>query len=102
MKIKMYMYDEDIKLDEEATSLFLEQLDVARESMKTLLDAYAEEQTRLVIFYMMSLRSYIDDFLEFCADELSVEEMEVLLNINDEQDNEDDEFEIFVDFDKEE
>ena len=102
MKIKMYMYDEDINLDEEATSLFLGQLDVARESMKALLDAYAEEQTRLVIFYMMALRSYIDDFLEFCADELSVGEMEVLLNINDEQDTEDDEFEIFVDFDKEE
>ena len=102
MKIKMYMYDEDVKLDKEATSLFLEQLDVARESMKTLLDAYAEEQTRLVMFYMIALRSYIDDFLEFCAEELSIEEMEVLLNTNDEQDNEDDEFEIFVDFDKEE
>lgn len=102
MKIKMYMYDREINLDEEATVLFLEQLDVARESMKALLEAYSEQPTREAMFYMMSLRSFIDDFLEFCADELSVNEMEILLNADEEDEEEDDDFEIFVDFDKEE
>ncbi len=111
MKLKMYMYDRDIVLEEEAAMLFLEQLDSARESMKTLLDVFEEEPTRVAMFYMMSLRSYIDDFLEFCAEDITVEEMEMLLNQSridfDEEDEEfeeedEDEFEIYVDFNEDE
>lgn len=102
MKIKMYMYDEPIKLDDEASSLFLEQLSVAQESMKALLDVYADQSTREAMFYMMSLRSYIDDFLEFCTEDITKEEMEQLLNGNDIEEEDDDDFEIYVDFDDEE
>jgi hypothetical protein len=54
---------------------------------------------------MMSLRSYIDDFLEFCAEGITGEEMEQLLNGHDVEEideEEDDDFEIYVDFDDEE
>lgn len=105
MKIKMYMYDEPIKLDEEASELFLEQLSIAQESMKALLEVYSDQSTREAMFYMMSLRSYIDDFLEFCAEDITGEEMEQLLNgkdVEEEEDDEDDDFEIYVDFDDEE
>ena len=106
MKIKMYMYDEPIKLDDEASKLFLEQLSIAQESMKALLEVYADQSTREAMFYMMSLRSYIDDFLEFCAQDITGEEMEQLLNGYDEEEideeEDDDDFEIYVDFDDEE
>ena len=105
MKLKMYMYDRDIMLEEEATMLFLEQLDNARESMKTLLDVFEEESTRVAMFYMMSLRSYIDDFLEFCAEDITVEEMEMLLNQSEnnfDEEEDEDEFEIYVDFNEDE
>lgn len=105
MKIKMYMYDEPIKLDKEASELFLEQLSIAQESMKALLEVYSDQSTREAMFYMMSLRSYIDDFLEFCAEDITGEEMEQLLNgkdVEEEEDDEDDDFEIYVDFDDEE
>ena len=106
MKIKMYMYDEPIKLDDEASKLFLEQLSIAQESMKALLEVYADQSTREAMFYMMSLRSYIDDFLEFCAEGITQEEMEQLLNGHDveevDEEEEDDDFEIYVDFDDEE
>lgn len=106
MKIKMYMYDEPIKLDDEASKLFLEQLSIAQESMKALLEAYADQSTREAMFYMMTLRSYIDDFLEFCTEGITGEEMEQLLNGYDaeidEEEDDDDDFEIYVDFDDEE
>ena len=105
MKIKMYMYDEPIKLDDEASILFLEQLSIAKESMKDLLETYADQSTREAMFYMMSLRSYIDDFLEFCAENITGEEMEQLLNGHDietDEEEDDDDFEIYVDFDNEE
>ena len=105
MKIKMYMYDEPIKLDDEASILFLEQLSIAKDSMRALLEVYADESTREAMFYMMSLRSFIDDFLEFCADGFTGEEMELLLNGHDDEideEEDDDDFEIYVDFDDEE
>lgn len=105
MKIKMYMYDEPIKLDDEASKLFLEQLSIAQESMKALLEAYADQSTREAMFYMMTLRSYIDDFLEFCAEGITGEEMEQLLNGYDaeiDEEEDDDDFEIYVDFDDDE
>lgn len=106
MKIKMYMYDEPIKLDDESSKLFLEQLSIAQDSMKALLEVYADESTREAMFYMMSLRSFIDDFLEFCAEDITKEEMEQLLNGYDDEEideeEDDDDFEIYVDFDDEE
>lgn len=105
MKIKMYMYDEPIKLDDESSKLFLEQLSIAQDSMKALLEVYADESTREAMFYMMSLRSFIDDFLEFCAEDFTQEEMEQLLNGQDveiDEEEDDDDFEIYVDFDDEE
>lgn len=108
MKIKMYMYDEPIKLDDEASKLFLDQLSIAQDSMKALLEVYADQSTREAMFYMMSLRSFIDDFLEFCAENTTEEEMEQLLNGKDieeeevDEEEDDDDFEIYVDFDDEE
>lgn len=107
MKIGMYMYDKEINLNDEATSLFLEQYDNAKDGMKQLLDLFDEEETRIAMFYMMSLRCFIDDFLEFCAEDISVEEMEILLNDAmdyniDFDDFDDDEGELLVEFDDEE
>jgi hypothetical protein len=107
MKIGMYMYDREIDLNDEATSLFLEQYDNAKEGMKALLDKFEEEDTRTVMFYMMSLRCFIDDFLEFCAEDISVEEMTLLLNTPSDYDIDFDEFdddegEVLVEFDDDE
>lgn len=107
MKIGMYMYDREIDLNDKATSLFLEQYDDAKNVMKQLLDLFDEEETRVAIFYMMSLRCFIDDFLEFCAEDINVEEMEILLNgVMDYDMNfdgfDDDEGELLVEFDDEE
>lgn len=107
MKIGMYMYDKEISLNDEATSLFLEQYDDAKNVMKQLLDLFDEEETRVAIFYMMSLRCFIDDFLEFCAEDINVNEMEYLLNnsmrnIDFAKFNDDDEGEVLVEFDDEE
>ena len=107
MKIGMYMYDKEINLNDEATSLFLEQYDDAKNVMKQLLDLFDEEETRITMFYMMSLRCFIDDFLEFCAEDINVEEMEILLNgVMDYDMNfddfDDDEGELLVEFDDEE
>lgn len=108
MKIGMYMYDREINLNDEATSLFLEQYDNAKDGMKQLLDLFDEEETRVAMFYMMSLRCFIDDFLEFYTEDINVNEMEYLLNnsmgnidfagFNDD----DDEGEVLVEFDDEE
>ena len=108
MKIGLYMYDRPIELDDESTDLFLEQYDKAREEMKRMLDMFEEEETRIAMFHMMTLRCFIDDFLEFCSDGISVDEMEILLNgimdydTNFDDFEEDDEFEIEVEFDDEE
>ena len=48
--------------------------------MKRLLNLFEEEETRVAMFHMMTLRCFIDDFLEFCADGITRDEMEVLLN----------------------
>jgi hypothetical protein len=106
MKIGMYMYDKEINLNDEATSLFLEQYDNAKDGMKQLLDLFDEEETRVAMFYMMSLRCFIDDFLEFCAEDINVNEMEYLLNNSmgniDFAGFDDDEGEVLVEFDDEE
>lgn len=107
MKIGMYMYDKEINLNDEATSLFLQQYDNAKDGMKQLLDKFDEEETRIAMFYMMSLRCFIDDFLEFCAEDIDIDEMEYLLNnsskdIDFDEFNDDDEGEFLVEFDDEE
>lgn len=105
MKINMYMYDKEIDLNEEATEEFLQQYENAKGTMRQLLTLFEDEETRLAMFYMMSLRTLIDDFLEFCTEDIDVDLMSALLNnedIDDEEFEDDDEGEIFVDFDKEE
>lgn len=105
MKIGLYMYDREIELSDESTDLFLEQFDKAKEGMKDLLNKFDDEEVRVALFYMMNLRSFIDDFLEFCTDDISVDEFESMLNNSDfevELDDDDDEFEIMIDFDDEE
>lgn len=105
MKINMYMYDKEIDLNEEATEEFLQQYENAKGTMRQLLTIFEDEETRLAMFYMMSLRTLIDDFLEFCTEDIDVDLMSALLNnedIDDEEFEDDDEGEIFVDFDKEE
>lgn len=107
MKIGMYMYDREINLNEESTKEFIAQYKNAKDTMKQLLTIFEDEETRTAMFYMMGLRTLIDDFLEFCTDEIDVDLMEKLLNdeevYEDEPENEEDEdFEILVDFDEEE
>lgn len=107
MKIGMYMYDREIDLNEESTKEFIQQYKNAKDTMKQLLTIFEDEETRTAMFYMMGLRTLIDDFLEFCTDEIDVDLMEKLLNneevYEDEPENEEDEdFEILVDFDEEE
>lgn len=106
MKIGLYMYDRPLELDEEATDLFLEQYDKAKEEMKRLLSLFDEEETRVAMFHMMSLRCFIDDFLEFCTVDIDVDDMEELLNGVDEDflydKYEEDDDEILVEFDDEE
>lgn len=80
MKIEMYMYDRPLELNEESTVEFLKQYDNARNTMRNLLTMYEDEDTRLAMFYCMGLRSLLDDFLEFCTEDLSVDLMESLLN----------------------
>lgn len=103
MKIGMYMYDKEINLNDESTALFLQQYEAAKESMKDLLDKFEEEDTRIAMFYIMSLRCFMDDFLEFCTDGINVAEMEYLLNNSlnelDFDDFDDDEGELLVEFD---
>lgn len=106
MKIGMYMYDREIDLNEESTKDFIAQYKNAKDTMKQLLTIFEDEETRTAIFYMMGLRTLIDDFIEFCTDDIDVDLMEKLLNneevYEDEPENEEDDFEILVDFDEEE
>ena len=106
MKIGMYMYDREIDLNEESTKDFIAQYKNAKDTMKQLLTIFEDEETRTAIFYMMGLRTLIDDFIEFCTDVIDVDLMEKLLNneevYEDEPESEEDDFEILVDFDEEE
>lgn len=106
MKIEMYMYDRPLELDEESTAEFLKQYDNARDTMRNILTMYKDEDTRLVMFYCMGLRSFLDDFLEFCTEDLSADSMEALLNDEEayvaDYDLDDNEIEIEVDVDDEE
>lgn len=109
MRIGMYMYDKEINLNEDATKLFLEQYENAKATMKLILNDFEDVDTRVAMFYMMSLRTVIDDFLEFCTDDIDVDTMQMLLNdevsvddVYDFDDFEDDDGEILVDFDEEE
>ncbi len=107
MKIGMYMYDRELELDDESTVDFLMQYDNAKDTMRQILTMFEDESTRLAMFYMMSLRTLMDDFLEFCTDGIDVDDMEMLLNDRDPDNNmefedDDDEYEIFVDFNDEE
>ncbi len=104
MKIGMYMYNKEIDLNDEATNEFLRQYDNARDTMRQLLTIFEDEETRLAMFYMMSLRTLIDDFLEFCAEDIDVDLMTALLNNEEVFDDEfeyydEDENEISVEFD---
>ena len=108
MKIGLYMYDRPLELDDEATDLFLEQYEKAKEEMKRLLGLFDDEETRVAMFHMMSLRCFIDDFLEFCTVDIDADDMEELLNgvdedflFGDKYEDEDDD-EILVEFDDEE
>ena len=96
MKINMYMYDRQIELGEDATKEFLIQYDRAKDMMHHLLGLFDDEDTRVAMFYMMSLRTLMDDFIEFCTNGIDVDLMESLLN------NEIDEEEIFEDLYEEE
>ena len=106
MKIEMYMYDRPIDLDEESTVEFIKQNENARDTMRNILTMYEDEDTRLAKFYCMGLRSLLDDFLEFCTQDLSVDLMEALLNDEEayvtDYDLDDNEIEIEVDVDDEE
>ena len=102
MKINMYMFDRPIELDEESTDKFLIQYKVAKDTMRQILTMYEDEETRSAMFFAMSLRTLLDDFLDFCTNDIDVDTMEALLN-NEEvylEDNDDDDgFEIEVDTD---
>jgi hypothetical protein len=109
MKIGMYMYDRDINLNDEATKDFLLQYDNARATMKQILEEFEDESTRMAIFYAMGLRTLLDDFIEFCTEDIDVKLMEQLLNneidIEDDiedYDCDDEDFEIVIDYDNEE
>lgn len=106
MKIEMYMYDRPLELDEESTVEFLKQYDNAKDTMRNILTMYEDEDTRLAMFYCMGLRSLLDDFLEFCTEDLSADLMEALLNDEEayvtDYDLDDNEIEIEVDVDDEE
>lgn len=102
MKINMYMFDRPIELDEESTDEFLIQYKVAKDTMRQILTMYEDEETRSAMFFAMSLRTLLDDFLDFCTDDIDVDTMEALLNNEEvylEDNNDDDDFEIEVDTD---
>ena len=109
MKIGMYMYDRDIELNNDATKEFLLQYDHAKDIMKLILTEFEDESTRMAIFFTMALRTFLDDFIEFCTDDIDVNLMEQLLNneIDEEDDIEDyncddEDIEIVIDFDDDE
>ena len=80
MKIDMFMFDRPIELDEESTKEFLLQYQNSKNMMRQILTMFEDEETRKAIFYVIGLRSFLDDFLEFCTEGLTAELMEALLN----------------------
>lgn len=107
MKLDLYMYDNPIELNEESTIEFIKQYDNAKDTMRQILTMFEDEDTRLAIFYMLSLRTLIDDFLEFCTADIDADILQMLLNDEaDEEsifdDEEEDDNEIFVEFDDDE
>ena len=108
MKIDMFMFDRPIELDEESTKEFLLQYQNSKNMMRQILTMFEDEETRKAIFYVIGLRSFLDDFLEFCTEGLTAELMEALLNDEEaymeyeEKYEEEDDFEIEVDIDDEE
>ena len=104
MKIDMFMFDRPIELDEESTKEFLLQYQNSKNMMRQILTMFEDEETRKAIFYVIGLRSFLDDFLEFCTSELDADLMEALLNDKEVylDDIEEDDFEIEVDIDDEE
>ena len=115
MKLDLYMYDRPIELDEKSTMEFLMQYEAAKEMMKELLDIFSDDdtETRQAMFFCLCLRTLIDDFLEFCTEDVPVNLMEELLNGNEEAEREIflakeeelygcDEGEILVEFDDDE
>lgn len=106
MKLDLYMYDTPIELDEASTIEFIKQYDNAKDTMRQILSIFEDEDTRLAIFYMLGLRTLIDDFLEFCTEDISVDLLQLLLNDEADEDDvfedEDDDNEISVEFDDEE
>lgn len=105
MKLDLYMYDSPIELNEESTIDFIKQYENAKDTMRQILTMFEDEDTRLAIFYMLSLRTLIDDFLEFCTTDIDADTLQMLLNNEvDEEDilnDEEDDNEIFVEFDDE-
>lgn len=118
MKLDLYMYDRPIELNEKTTTEFIGMYMAAKETMKELLDLFPDdEDTRKAIFFMLGLRTLIDDFLEFCTDGISADLIERLLNGDNEAEeeifnikedlidaltNEEDDGEILVEFDDDE
>lgn len=118
MKLDLYMYDRPIELNERSTTEFIGMYMAAKDTMSELLDLFPEdEDTRKAIFFMLSLRTLIDDFLEFCTDGISADLIERLLNGDNEVEkeifhikedlinastNEEDDGEILVEFDDDE
>ena len=106
MKLDLYMYDSPIELNEESTIEFIKQYDNAKDTMRQILTMFEDEDTRLAMFYMLSLRTLIDDFLEFCTDDIDVDLMQMLLNDEVDEDgifeeDDEDDNEISVEFDDE-
>ena len=106
MKLDLYMYDSPIELNEESTIEFIKQYDNAKDTMRQILTMFEDEDTRLAMFYMLSLRTLIDDFLEFCTADIDADILQMLLNdeVDEEEilnDKEEDDNEIFVEFDDE-
>ncbi len=120
MKLGLYMYDDPINLDEGSTAEFLKRYDMAKDVMNELLGLFSDEDngSREAIFFMLGLRTLIDDFLEFCTTGIPVELIERLLNgdldaeeeifhaveaeYSEQLDEDDDDFEILVEFDDDE
>ena len=93
MRLKLNDFVRPIELGDQATEEFLMQWDNARETMKQLLQLYENEETRIALFYMLSLSDFVNDFIDFVLEGLEEEDLEELLN-----DCENAENEIQIDF----
>lgn len=93
MKLKLNDFAKPIELGDQATEEFLMQWDNARETMKQLLQLYENKETRIALFYMLSLSDFVNDFIDFVLEGLEEDDLEELLN-----DYENAENEIQIDF----